>query len=348
MIQYNPDLYGLEFTYDEFHGMPWKQVGNSGLRAPVIGLGTWKFGYPETGDGARVGEKEAFTILDKAWEEGVLLWDTANRYNASSGNSERVLGKWFAKNPEKRLDVILATKMFGAMDGKTPNHCRLSRNNIKDAVYACLDRLQTEYIDLLYFHRFDPSTPVEESLSAIEDLVAGDYIRYLGVSNFSKENLELYKKVGESMSIRTKVVAVQNKYDLLHGEYAPNEGVLQYCAENGISFIPHGPLASGLLTDRYLDASKVGKGDRLYDEGTYDPVKLKTELEKVAAIKELAGRYDLTVSEMALAYMLTLDGMGSQIPGASSVAQLVSNAKAGKVVLPDEAKEAMKKITGIG
>jgi aryl-alcohol dehydrogenase-like predicted oxidoreductase len=120
MIQYNPDLYGLEFTYDEFHGMPWKQVGNSGLRAPVIGLGTWKFGYPETGDGARVGEKEAFTILDKAWEEGVLLWDTANRYNASSGNSERVLGKWFAKNPEKRRDVILATKMFGAMDGKHP------------------------------------------------------------------------------------------------------------------------------------------------------------------------------------------------------------------------------------
>lgn len=347
MIQYNPELYGMAFVYDEFHGMPWKQVGNSGLRAPVIGLGTWKFGYPETGDGARVGEKDSLALLDKAWEEGILLWDTANRYNASSGNSERVLGTWFSKNPDKRRDVILCTKMFGTMDGRTPNHCRLSRNNIKEAVYACLERLQTDYIDLLYFHQFDATTPVEESLSAIEDLIAGDYIRYLGVSNFTKENMELYEKVSSCMSNRTKVVAVQNKYDLLHGEYSPNEGVLDYCAKHGVSFIPHGPLASGLLTDRYLDASKVGKGDRLYDEGTYDPGAMKTQLEKVAAIKDLADRYDLTVSEMSLAYMLTLDGMGCQIPGATSIDQLVSNAKAGKITLTQEAKARMKEITGI-
>ncbi|HBN84779.1 MAG TPA: aldo/keto reductase [Clostridiales bacterium] len=348
MIKYNPDLYGMAFTYDEFHGMPWKQIGNSGLRAPVIGLGAWKFGYPETGDGARVTEKEALALLDKAWEEGVLLWDTANRYNASSGNSERVLGTWFVKNPEKRRDVILCTKMFGSMDGKTPNHCRLSRNNIKDAVYACLERMQTDYIDLLYFHQFDAYTPVEESLSAIEDLVAGDYIRYLGVSNFSKENMELYEKTSNSMSIRTRVVAVQNKFDLLHGEYAPNDGVLDFCAKHNVAFIPHGPLASGLLTDRYLDASKVGKGDRLFDEGTYDPGAMRSELEKVAAIKDLASEYDMTVSEMSLAYMLTLDGMGCQIPGATSTEQLVSNAKAGKVTLSDDARKGMKRITGIG
>ncbi len=347
MIKYNPDIYGMEFAYDEFNGMPWKQVGGSGLRAPVIGLGTWKFGYPQTGDGARVDEKDAMSLLDKAWEEGVLLWDTANRYNASSGNSERVLGNWFRKNPEKRRDVILCTKMFGTMDGRTPNHCRLSRNNIKDAVYACLERLQTEYIDLLYFHSFDGYTPVEESLSAIEDLVAGDYIRYLGVSNFKLEHMQLYTKVNQELSNRTRVVAVQNKYDLLNGEYAPNQGVLEFCAKTGISYIPHGPLASGLLTDRYLDVNKVGKGDRLFDEGSFNPGTMKTQLDKVGAIKKVADEFDLTVSELALAYMLTIDGMGSQIPGASTVGQLISNAKAGKVVLSEEAKIEMKKITGI-
>jgi aryl-alcohol dehydrogenase-like predicted oxidoreductase len=96
-----------------------------------------------------------------------MFWDTANRYNNSSGNSERILGRWFAANPRERRNVELATKIYGLMDGTTPNFCRLSRVNIMEAVYASLERLRTDRVEILQFHEPDPSTPVEESLLAV-------------------------------------------------------------------------------------------------------------------------------------------------------------------------------------
>ncbi|MEW5901912.1 MAG: aldo/keto reductase, partial [Acidobacteriota bacterium] len=185
-----PALYNLPFTVDDFHGMPYRMFGNTGLRVSSIGLGTWKFGYPETGDGARVDEQTAFKIFDRALEEGVTFWDTANRYNQASGNSERVIGRWFKRHTRERRNVELATKIYGTMDGLTPNFCRLSRTNILEAVYACLERLQTDHLDILQFHGFDDSTPVEESLQAVEDLISQDLLRYFGVSNFSLVDLE--------------------------------------------------------------------------------------------------------------------------------------------------------------
>jgi len=214
----NPSYYGLPFVSDEFNGMPNLYLGNSGLRVSKMGLGTWKIGLPETGDGSRVGKKEAFNIFDHAVEEGVTFWDTANRYNASSGNSERVIGEWLKANPDMRRNLVIATKIFGLMDGKTPNHCRLSRLNIKESLYACLERLDIDRIDVLYFHTYDEITPSEESLSAISDLVSQDLIRYLAVSNFSKENMESYANLSKEGFPVT--VAVQNRFNILQG---PNE-----------------------------------------------------------------------------------------------------------------------------
>jgi hypothetical protein len=164
----NPELYNVPSKIADFHGMPYRQLGKSGLRASAVGLGTWKYGYPETGDGARVNEKQAMEIFDRAWELGVALWDTANRYNAASGNSERLIGQWFRNNPEKRRDIVLATKVWGGMDGRTPNHWGLSRANIIDSVHACLERLRIDYMDLLYFHRPDPLIGLDESLLAVK------------------------------------------------------------------------------------------------------------------------------------------------------------------------------------
>ena len=167
-----------QWTADEFNGMPYRRLGNSGLRVANVGIGTWKFGYPAKGDGARVDEKTAHRIFDRAIELGATFWDTANRYNDASGNSERVIGTWLGLNPSQRRNVILATKIYAPMDGVSPNHSRLSRLNIIESVHACLDRLQADYIDLLYFHLFDATTPVEESLAAIEDLVREGLICY--------------------------------------------------------------------------------------------------------------------------------------------------------------------------
>ena len=330
-----PELYKMPPTFDTFNGMPYRNLGRSGLRVPVVGLGTWKFGYPETGDGARVDKATAFKIMDRAVELGVTFWDTANRYNESSGNSERVIGEWLQANPDQRRNIVLATKIGGAMDGRTPNHCGLSRLNILKAVEACLARLRVDSIDLLYFHRFDPLTPAEESLEAVEDLVRRGIVHYFGVSNFTVDQLKTYQARQEPMGSRARVVAVQNQYDILRGENPAHAGVLEHAAKTGVSFIAHGPLARGLLTERYLDPSKVGPGDRLYDEGLYSSIDA-ADLERVRRLAELAHGWGMTTSQLALAYMLRLPGMGPVIPSASTVAQLEANARAAAVTLSAE------------
>ncbi|GAA3401221.1 aldo/keto reductase [Paenibacillus hodogayensis] len=330
----NPALYNVPFRTNSFNGMPYRRLGSTGLQVSSIGLGTWKIGLPETGDGARVGEAEAFALFDRALELGVTFWDTANRYNLGSGNSERVIGRWFKANAAHRRDIVLATKLFGGMDGTTPNHGGLSRSNILDSVSASLERLQTDRIDVLYFHGFDEDAPAEESLATVEDLVRSGTVRYFAVSNFTVPQLELYKRLSASLSVRCRVAAVQNQFDLLDGEQAERTGALDYCAAEGISFVPWSPLARGLLTDRYLDAAKVGPGDRRYDEGDWKVDSDTTA--KLHRLGSLAREWDYELSQLVMAYMLTLPGMGTLIPSSTSVKQLESNARAGTITLSPE------------
>ncbi len=339
----NPKTVGLAYTFDEFNGMPYRRLGNTGLRVSNVGLGTWKFGMPETGDGARVNRDMGLQIMDKAIEEGVTFWDTANRYNNSSGNSERVIGEWINANSEMRNSVVVSTKLFGATDGATPNHCRLSRANILESTYASLERLQTDYIDVMFFHAYEGDTPVEESLMAIEDLISQDLIRYFGVSNFTVENIKGYLEYSDTLK-RSKIQVVQNRYDVLYKESNGYEGVLDYCSQNKMSFIPWGPLRQGLLTERYLDKTKVGKGDRLFDENVLDSELTPAIAEKLQKLAEVAHKYDMTLSNQTIAYMLTLPAMGSMIVASSTVEQLHENAKGGKTILD---REQIKKIEEI-
>lgn len=334
----NPNMYNTPFRVtDGFNGMPYRALGASGLRVSNVGLGTWKMGYPETGDGARIDGKTAEQLFDRAVELGVTFWDTANRYNNGSGNSERVIGTWMKRNPDQRRNIIVATKLFGGMDGSTPNHSGLSRSNILDSVYASLQRMQLEYVDLLYFHQYDPLTPIEESLEAIEDLVRQRLVRYFAVSNFSVQQLESYRAFQQvGASTRTRIAAVQNQYDLLHGESSAQQGVLAYAAERHISYIAWSPLARGLLSDRYLKREGAGPGDRLFDEGALHTPLDASVADKLHRLAELAVEWELPVSQLALAYMLTLPGMGPVIPSSSNIAQLEANAAAGKLVLTEE------------
>ena len=238
----------------------------------------------------------------------------------------------------------MATKVFGGMDGVTPNHSRLSRSNIIDSVYACLKRLQLEYTDILYFHAFDPITPVEESLAAIEDLVRRDLIRYFAVSNFTPLQLSMYKAAEEKISVRCRVIAVQNQFDIINGERDKHRGTLAYAAETGISYIAWSPLARGLLTDRYLDFEKVGPGDRLYDEGNESVYRDKATHEKVKKLASLAKDWGISLNQLALSYMLTLPGMGPVIPSSSTPEQLEINARAGKIALSESQKGQIKRI----
>ncbi len=343
----NPNFTPMPYMTNDFNGMPYRWLGRSGLRGSAVGAGLWKIGYPETGDGARADEKTGLRILDRAIELGVTFWDTANRYNEGSGNSERVIGRWLKANPDQRSNVIVCTKCFGGTDGVTPNHSRLSRQNILNSLYNSLKRLQLDYVDILYFHQYDPDIPVEESLAAIEDLVRRDLVRYFAVSNFSVDQLRLYRAVEKEFSVRCRIVAVQNRFDIVRGEAPDRAGVLDYCAQAGIALVAYSPLAQGLLSNRYLDITKAGPGDRLFDEGTLGKIASAAVVDRQQRLAALARGWGMDLSQLALAYMLTLPGMGPLIPGVTSVQQLESNAGAGKVVLTGEQKSAIKSIVGI-
>jgi aryl-alcohol dehydrogenase-like predicted oxidoreductase len=338
------NFYNIPFEVKSFNDMPFRQLGKSGLRVSDVGLGTWKMGYPESGDGSRIDEKASLQILDRAVELGVTFWDTANRYNNASGNSERIIGSWFNSNPGQRRNVVLATKIGGTMDGLTPNHCGLSRTNIMEGVYACLERLQADHIDVLYFHLFDPLTPIEESLMAIEDLIKQDLVRYFSVSNFTVEQIKLYKSLEQQMSSRCRMLAVQNQFDILGGESDDYKGVLQYAESTGMSYIAWSPMARGLLTDKYLDPKTAGPGDRLFDEGGIESKTTGKNLDKLHKLAGIARELNVELSQMVIAYMLSLPGMGPVIPSSSSVKQLESNASAGKIVLSVEQKIKISEI----
>jgi aryl-alcohol dehydrogenase-like predicted oxidoreductase len=301
-----------------------------------VGLGTWKFGKPETGDEARVDKATAMKIFDRALELGVTFWDTAPRYNNASGNSERVIGEWFNANPDQRRNIVLATKVYGGMDGLTPNHCRLTRGNLKESVYASLERMQIDTIDLLYLHHYDPITPPEETFSALEDLIEDDLVRYLAVSNFTIDQFKLYQSMELVFSPRSRILAVQNQFDLLREEHPDYPGVLEYSKNQGVSFIAYSPLAEGFLTSRYLDQSKIGPGYRIFDQGMMGELATRENLEKLNALAELAKEWDMEMVQLVLAYTLTVPGMGPVIPGASSVEQLESNAKVGQIEFTDD------------
>lgn len=333
----NPKLYNVPWAAADYNGMPYMYLGKSGLKVSKVGLGTWKVGFPETGDGSRVDEKKALAIFDRAAELGVTFWDTANRYNNASGNSEKIIGEWFRANPDERRNIVIATKMFGGMDGFTPNHSGLSRTNIIASVDASLKRMGLDYIDVLYFHGYDEERPCEEALAAIEDLIKADKIRYFAVSNFTVDQLKLYESVrSEHFSIRSRICAVQNQFNIVQGEAEIRPGVLEYAAKTGISFVAWSPFGEGLLTGRYQNKGTVGAGDRLFDQDQMDICQNETIMAKIDALSELSKKVSIPMPELVLAYMFTLPGMGPVIPAVSSVAQLESNAHAASIRL-DEA-----------
>ena len=339
-----PEFYKAPLDIYQYHGMPYLRLGNSGLWVPKVGLGTWKFGRPETGDEARVDQPTAMRIFDRALELGVTFWDTAPRYNNASGNSERVIGEWFNANPDQRRNIIIATKVYGGMDGLTPNHCRLTRGNLKESVYASLERMRIDVIDLLYFHHYDPITPPEETFSALEDLVEDDLVRYLAISNFTIEQFEQYRAMEAAFSPRSRILAVQNQFDILRGEHPDYPGVLAYSSQIGASFIAYSPLAEGFLTDRYLDLSRVSTGDRIFDQGMLTDLASDENMNSLQKLGMLAKEFGMELSQLVLAYTLSLTGMGPVIPAASSVRQLESNARVGQIELSEDQVKAIRKI----
>jgi len=273
------------------------ELGSSGLQVSRVGLGCNNFGRRLDLEGTRA-------VVEAALAEGITFLDTADTYGG--GKSEQFLGEILEG---RRDQVVLATK-FGMGEGG-----RGTRNYLRRALAISLERLRTDYVDLYYYHRPDGETPIAETIEAMHELVEEGRVRAIGVSNFSREQLDEAVEAGP-------VAALQNRYSLL--ERGAEEDVLPRCAELGVSFIPYFPLASGLLTGKYRRGEAAPAGTRLEgsDSLTDDAFDVVEQLDEFAQ----ARGHELL--ELAIAGLASQPAVASVIAGATKPEQVHANAAA--------------------
>ncbi len=293
--------------------MEYRQLGNSGVRVSVIGLGTNRFGSP------MLPQEGVNSIVDAALDLGVNLIDSANIYQG--GRSEETLGQALRGRWDR---FVVATKFYFPV-GDGPNDRGASRYHLMHAVEASLRRLQSDHFDLYYVHRWDESTPIEETLRALDDLIHQGKVRYVGASNFASWQLAYANLLAEVRGW-TPFVVIQSPYHMLEREV--EREVLPYCRAHQVGFIPYFPLAGGFLTGKYKRGQPAPPGSRgesnnyvqqYMTEANYD------KIEKLSTWAEARGR---GLNELAQTWLLAQPQVCSVISGATKPEQFLSNVKA--------------------
>jgi aryl-alcohol dehydrogenase-like predicted oxidoreductase len=301
--------------------LKYRRLGSSDLIVSEIAFGSW-LNFNEGSE-----KKIAMACVRRALECGITLIDTANVYGL--GAAERVLGE--ALGGVKRDSYVLATKLYFPMSRTDKG---LSRAQILKQIDASLTRLKLDYVDLYQCHRYDAETPLEETMHALSEVVQAGKARYIGFSEWPMDRIEAAIKLGGV----EKFVSSQPQYSLLHR--SPEEGVLPLCAANGISQIVWSPLAQGVLTGKYLPGGKVPSNSRAANDsinGFLNNAWLQPRLlTAVQALKPLAERVGLTLSQFALAWVLRETNVAAAIVGASRAEQVEENAQASGREVPSE------------
>ncbi|KAL1724959.1 NADP-dependent oxidoreductase domain-containing protein [Schizophyllum commune] len=324
------------------------QLGKSGLRVSVPIGGAMSYGNPKWGADPQAGAwvksaEESLPILKAAWDRGINTFDTANVY--SNGDSERVLAKFIETYNIPREEIIIATKCYGTVlkgehenivawaapqlagSKQYLNQNGLSRAAIFNAVEGSLKRLNTSYIDLYQIHRADPSTPPEETMKALHDLVQSGKVRYIGASSMRTWQFALLNEVAEKNGW-TKFVSMQDEYHLLYRE--EEREMLAYCEYHGIGVIPWSPLAGGALA-RPLNSeetarSKLNSAFTKTDEADHEIIK---------RVEEVAKKRGWKMAEVAIAWVQRR--VTSPIVGINSINR-VDDSIVGGVLTDEEAK----------
>jgi voltage-dependent potassium channel beta subunit len=315
--------------------MNYRKLGNTGLKVSEISLGSW-LTY-----GGYVSEQDAIQSIRRAYEWGINFFDTANVY--MRGKAEEVVGRALRDYP--RESYVLATKVFWPM-GDKPNDRGLSRKHIMEQCNASLKRLGMDYVDIYYCHRYDPETPLEETLRALEDLINQGKVLYIGFSEWTAAQIAEAVHIQDRLQFDRFVVS-QPQYNMLVRSI--EKEVLPLCEKLGIGQVVWSPLAQGVLTGKYKRGQAIPQGSRASDPsaGTFVQRFLTDAVfDKVEKLETLAGKMGLTLAQLALAWVLRLPGISSALIGASRPEQVDENVKASGVVLPREILEEIETIIG--
>ena len=292
----------------------YRNLGRSGLQVSVVGIGCNNFGR-------RCDEEQTAAVVNQAIDLGVNLFDTADVYGGE-GRSEVFLGKALEG---KRQDVVVATK-FGMKLREGPYTSRGSRRYVIQACEDSLRRLGTDYIDLYQMHAPDPSTPIDETLRALDDLVRAGKVRYIGHSNYAGWQAAEAEYVARALGTQ-RFIAAQNEYSLLNR--AVEAELIPACRSYGVGVLPYFPLASGLLTGKYRRNEPPPEGTRLAAWGpAAGRIMNERNWDKVEGLEVFATSRGHTILELAFSWLLSEPSVGSVIAGATSAEQVTSNAGA--------------------
>jgi voltage-dependent potassium channel beta subunit len=318
--------------------MEYRFLGSSGVKVSALSFGTW------VTFGEQVGEDMAGACLKAAYHAGVNFFDTAESY--ARGQAEVVLGRLIRKFGWKRSDLVISTKIFWG--GPGPNETGLSRKHIVEGTQASLKRLQMDYVDLIFCHRPDKGTPVEETVRAMSQLVDRGLAFYWGTSEWSAEELRDAYHIARRERLVPPTME-QPQYNMFHRERVEREYRRLY-REFGLGTTVWSPLASGFLSGKY--ARGVPEGTRLSIRGygwlrkRYEGPEAEGMSQKIARLSRLAGGLEITLPQLALAWCLKNPNVSTVITGASRPEQVVENMKAVDAVplLTAEVMETIEKI----
>ncbi len=291
--------------------MEYRQLGTSGVRVSVIGMGTNQFGRV-------VSQENVNKIIDVALDLGINFIDTADVYTGSA--SETTLGHALKGKWDK---VVLATKGYFAV-GDGTNDIGASRYHIRNAVEASLTRLQTDHIDLYQIHRWDEHTPIEETMRTLNDLVSSGKIRYIGASAYASWQLAKSNLLAE-MRGWERFVTVQSHYHMMERDV--EREVIPYCQADGIGFIPYFPLAGGFLTGKYKRGESAPEGSRGESSEYVQGYMTDENYTKVEKLTAWAEERDHTMAELAHVWLLAQPTVCSVISGLTKLSHLEANAK---------------------
>lgn len=313
--------------------MDYVRLGQSGLKVSRISLGTMTYGDPAWRDWV-LPEEQSRPFYRRALDLGINFFDTADVY--SLGVSEEITGRAL-KDFARRDQVVIATKVHGKM-GEGPNDHGLSRGHILSAAQASLKRLGTDYIDLYQIHRFDPETPILETMTALHDLVRMGAVRYIGASSMAAYQFAKMQHVADLHGL-TRFVSMQNHYNLVYRE--EEREMLPLCREDGVGVIPWSPLARGFLTGNRKggEAQTTRARSDKFGESMY---RTEDDYAVQARVAEVAAQIGVPAAQVATAWLLAQPGVSAPIIGASKMPHLEDAVAALSVSLTPEQLAALE------